>query len=159
MSGDDRTYQSAMPATKGVLMRTHVDRICVALPTAAVFCVSALSAGPARAFPPGPTPIMRVPAGTYPAARGLAPPQRFIAAPPQRVIVIYRNGPPGSRGVGATAGASGASAGNNGGGGSTGSSGGNSGGSGGSSAGDVFKQALGDFAKSAIDGLLKLPSK
>ncbi|MGB8550929.1 MAG: hypothetical protein WCD82_22390 [Xanthobacteraceae bacterium] len=73
-------------------MRTHVDRICVALPAAAVFCVSALSAGPARAFPPGPTPIMRVPAGTYPAARGLAPPQRFIAAPPQRVIVIYRNG-------------------------------------------------------------------
>jgi uncharacterized membrane protein YgcG len=159
MSSDDRTYQPAMPATKGVLMRTHVDRICVALPAAAVFCVAALSAGPARAFPPRPTPIMRVPAGTYPAARGFAPPQRFIAAPPQRVIVIYRNGPPGSRGGGATAGASGASAGNNGGGSSTGSGGGNSGGGNGGSVGDVFKQALGDFAKSAIDGLLKLPSK
>lgn len=134
-------------------MRTHVDRICVALPAAAVFCVAALSTGPARAFPPGPTPVMRVPAGTYPAARGFAPPQRFIAAPPQRVIVIYQNGPPGSRGGGATAGTSGASAGNNAG----ASSGGGS--SGGSSVGDVFKQALGDFAKSAIDGLLKLPSK
>jgi len=140
-------------------MRTHVDRICVALPAAAVFCVSALSAGPARAFPPGPTPVMRVPAGTYPAARGFAPPQRFIAAPPQRVIVIYRNGPPGSRGGGANAGAAGASAGNNGGGSSTGSGGGNSGGGNGGSVGDVFKQALGDFAKSAIDGLLKVPSK
>jgi hypothetical protein len=31
--------------------------------------------------------------------------------------------------------------------------------SGSGSVGDVFKQALGDFAKSAIDGLLKLPSK
>ena len=56
-------------------------------------------------------------------------------------------------GGGATAGTSGASAGNNAG----ASSGGGS--SGGSSVGDVFKQALGDFAKSAIDGLLKLPSK
>jgi uncharacterized membrane protein YgcG len=134
-------------------MRTHLDRICVALPAAAALCIAALNSGPARAFPPGPTPVMRLPAGTNPAARGFAPPQRF-AAPPQRVIVIYRNGPPGSRGGGANAGTSGASAGNNSGGGGS-SSGGGSGGS----VCDVFKQALGDFAKSAIDGLLKLPSK
>jgi hypothetical protein len=81
-----------------------------------------------------------------------------LPAPAQRVIVVYKPVPVMVRQRGGSAGASGSSSGGSSSGGSS-SGGSSSGGSSGGSVGDVFKQALGDFAKSAIDGLLKLPSK
>jgi hypothetical protein len=116
-----------------------------------VFCVASVNASSAVPFTNGTIPF-------YPVR---------VAPPAQRVIVVYKPVPVIIRQSGGSAGASGSSGANSGSsksGGSGGGSGGgsNSGGgssSGGSSVGDVFKQALGDFAKSAIDGLLKLPSK
>jgi len=131
-------------------MRTYLNRICVALSAAAVFSIATVnlsSAGPLSA---------RVPAAVYPVR---------VAPAAQRVIVVYKPVPVMVRqGVGnASASGNGGAGSGKGGGSSSGgsSSGGSSGGgsSGSGSVGDVFKQALGDFAKSAIDGLLKLPSK
>src|SRR5262249_61938145 len=133
-------------------MRTYLNRLCVGLPAGAVFSIATVnlsSAGPVSA---------RVPAAVYPVR---------VAPAAQRVIVVYKPVPVMVRqGVGnaSASGNGGAGAGSGKGGGSSSSgssSGGSSGGgsSGSGSVGDVFKQALGDFAKSAIDGLLKLPSK
>jgi len=135
-------------------MRTHLHRICIALSATAAVCIATVNAGSAGPFTNG------IPAGRvfYPVP----------VAPAQRVIVVYKPVPVMIRQGGGNAGASGsgsagAGSGKSGGGGgsSSGSSSGGSsgGGSVGGSVGDVFKQALGDFAKSAIDGLLKLPSK
>jgi len=132
-------------------MRTYLNRICVALSVAAVFSIATANAGSAGPFTNGTVSAARVPAAVYPVR---------IAPPAQRVIVVYKPVPVMIRQGGRNAGASGsgsAGAGSGQSGGSGGSSGGGSSGSG--SVGDVFKQALGDFAKSAIDGLLKLPSK
>jgi hypothetical protein len=136
-------------------MRTYLHRICVVLSAAAVCCIASVNASSAGPFTNGTMPL-------YPVR---------VAPPAQRVIVVYKPVPVMIRQGGGNAGASGsgsanAGSGKSGGGGgggnnsSGGSSSGSSGSSGGSnSVGDVFKQALGDFAKSAIDGLLKLPSK
>ena len=71
-----------------------------------------------------------------------SPAQRTIVVyKPAPAIVVYRALPAVTKNGGTNAGAS------------------SSGTSGGGNVGDVFKQALGDFAKTAIDGLLKLPSK
>jgi uncharacterized membrane protein YgcG len=133
-------------------MRTYLDRICVALSVAAVFSIATTNLSSAGPFTNGTIPAARVPAAVYPVR---------VAPPAQRVIVVYKPVPVMIRQGGGNASA----AGNGGAGAASGksssSSGGGSGGgsSGGGSVGDVFKQALGDFAKSAIDGLLKLPSK
>jgi uncharacterized membrane protein YgcG len=124
-------------------MRTYLHRICIALSATAAVCIATVNAGSAGPFTNG----------TIPAGR--------VFYPAQRVIVVYKPVPVMIRQGGGNAGASGsgsasAGSGKSGGGGGGGSSGGSSGGG---SVGDVFKQALGDFAKSAIDGLLKLPSK
>jgi uncharacterized membrane protein YgcG len=124
-------------------MRTYLHRICIALSATAAVCIATVDAGSAGPFTNG----------TIPAGR--------VFYPAQRVIVVYKPVPVMIRQGGGNAGASGsgsasAGSGKSGGGGGGGSSGGSSGGG---SVGDVFKQALGDFAKSAIDGLLKLPSK
>ena len=123
-------------------MRTYLHRICIALSATAAVCIATVNAGSAGPFTNG------IPAGR-------------VFYPAQRVIVVYKPVPVMIRQGGGNAGASGsgsasAGSGKSGGGGGGGSSGGSSGGG---SVGDVFKQALGDFAKSAIDGLLKLPSK
>ena len=123
-------------------MRTYLHRICIALSAIAAVCIATVNAGSAGPFTNG----------TIPAGR--------VFYPAQRVIVVYKPVPVMIRqGVG-NAGASGSGSASAGSGKSGGGGGGSSGGSsGGGSVGDVFKQALGDFAKSAIDGLLKLPSK
>jgi hypothetical protein len=128
-------------------MRTHLHRICVVLSAAAVCCIASVNASSAGPFTNGTIPL-------YPVR---------VAPPAQRVIVVYKPVPVMIRQGGGSAGASGggsanAGSGKSGGGGGNSSSGGSSSG-GSNSVGDVFKQALGDFAKSAIDGLLKLPSK
>jgi uncharacterized membrane protein YgcG len=120
-----------------------LHRICIALSATAAVCIATVNAGSAGPFTNG----------TIPAGR--------VFYPAQRVIVVYKPVPVMIRQGGGNAGASGsgsasAGSGKSGGDGGGGSSGGSSGGG---SVGDVFKQALGDFAKSAIDGLLKLPSK
>jgi uncharacterized membrane protein YgcG len=108
-----------------------------------VFCVASVNASSAVPFTNGTIPF-------YPVR---------VAPPAQRVIVVYKPVPVIIRQSGGSAGASGSSGANSGSSKSGGSGGGSNGSSGGGSVGDVFKQALGDFAKSAIDGLLKLPSK
>ena len=128
-------------------MRTYLHRICVVLSAAAVCCIASVNASSAGPFTNGTMPL-------YPVR---------VAPPAQRVIVVYKPVPVMIRQGGGNAGASGsgsanAGSGKSGGGGGNSSSGGSSSG-GSNSVGDVFKQALGDFAKSAIDGLLKLPSK
>ena len=134
-------------------MRTYLHRICIALSAIAAVCIATVNAGSAGPFTNGTIPAARAPATLYPVR---------VAPPAQRVIVVYKPVPVMIRQGGGNASASG-----NGGAGaasgkssSSSSSGGSGGGStSGGSVGDVFKQALGDFAKSAIDGLLKLPSK
>jgi hypothetical protein len=71
------------------------------------------------------------------------------ASSAQRTIVVYRTVP--AVVLYKTVSATSKSGGTN----TASSSSGNSGGS----VGDIFKQVLGDFAKTAIDGLLKPPSK
>ena len=123
-------------------MRTYLHRICIALSAIAAVCIATVNAGSAGPFTNG----------TIPAGR--------VFYPAQRVIVVYKPVPVMIRQGGGNAGASGSGGASAGSGKSGGGGGGSSGGSsGGGSVGDVFKQALGDFAKSAIDGLLKLPSK
>jgi hypothetical protein len=70
-----------------------------------------------------------------------SPAQRTIVVYKPVPILVYRGAPAASKSGGTNAGVSSSAS----------SAGGN--------VGDVFKQALGDFAKTAIDGLLKLPSK
>ena len=123
-------------------MRTYLDRICVALSVAAVFSIATVNLSSAGPFTNGTMPAARAPATLYPVR---------VAPPAQRVIVVYKPVPVMIRQGGGNASASG-----NGG---AGAGSGKGSSSGGGSVGDVFKQALGDFAKSAIDGLLKLPSK
>jgi hypothetical protein len=125
-------------------MRTYPHRICIALSATAAVCIATVNAGSAGPFTNG----------TIPAGR--------VFYPTQRVIVVYKPVPVMIRQAGGNAAASGSGSASAGSGKSGGSGGGGSssgGSSGGGSVGDVFKQALGDFAKSAIDGLLKLPSK
>ena len=127
-------------------MRTYLHRICIALSAIAAVCIATVNAGSAGPFTNG----------TIPAGR--------VFYPAQRVIVVYKPVPVMIRQGGGNAGASGsgsagAGSGKSGGGGGSSSGSSSGGSSGGGSVGDVFKQALGDFAKSAIDGLLKLPSK
>jgi len=123
-------------------MRTYLHRICIALSATAAVCIATVNAGSAGPFTNG----------TIPAGRVFYPAQRVIVAyKPVPVMIRQGVGNAGASGSGSASAGSGKS-----GGGGGGSSGGSSGGG---SVGDVFKQALGDFAKSAIDGLLKLPSK
>jgi len=126
-------------------MRTYLNRICISLTAAAVISIATASAGVAGPFTDGVVLAGRAPAAFY----GPRYPMRLVA-PAQRVIVVYKPVPVMIRQGGGNAGASGSGASA----GSGSSSGGGSGGGGGD-IGDVFKQALGDFAKSAIDGLLK----
>jgi hypothetical protein len=120
-------------------MRTYLNRICFSLSAADVFCIATTSDGVAGPYTNSVVPAGRAPAALY----GPRYPMRLVA-PATRVVVLYKAVPVMRQGGGATS-VSGAGGGN---------SGGNSGGSGGD-IGDIFKQALGDFAKSAIDGLLK----
>src|SRR5262245_23717806 len=129
-------------------MRTHLDRVSLALSLAVALGLAAATAGPAQALTNGPPAATRVPvANVQPAfVRPV-----YGVVPARRVIVIYKAVPAGGSGA-ANAGPSG----------SGGNGGGNGGGGGGSGPGDgrpVLKPALGEFAKTAIDGLLKLPSK
>jgi uncharacterized membrane protein YgcG len=132
-------------------MRTHLDRVSLALSLAVALGLAAATAGPAQALTNGPPAATRVPvANVYP---GYVRPV-YGVVPARRVIVIYKAGPPGGNGGAANAGPSSSGAGGN-----SGGSGNGGGGSGPGNVRDVFKQALGEFAKTAIDGLLKLPSK
>lgn len=132
-------------------MRTHLDRVSVALSLAVALGLAAATTGPAQALPNGRPVATRVPAANvYPAyVRPV-----YGVVPARRVIVIYKTVPAGGNSGAANAGPSGSGAGGN-----SGGSGNGGGGSGPGNVRDVFKQALGEFAKTAIDGLLKLPSK
>jgi uncharacterized membrane protein YgcG len=134
-------------------MRTHLDRVSVALSLAVALGLAAATAGPAQALPNGPPVATRVPAANL---RPVYVRPVYGVVPARRVIVIYKAAPAGGNSGAGNADTS-SSGGNSGGSGAGGGGGG--GGSGPGNVRDVFKQALGEFAKTAIDGLLKLPSK